>query len=253
MFVRLSCAPASTSPRHIGLFAPSSPFTARCMCFSCWLEASKHVHSQQHRSMHPQHWLPGTSCCQPFMHTHMCWPEASPAQQAALAHASMCHHAWHAPMSRSKSLGQRAPFLGYRLKAHSLRGGARAVLLAPTRELALQTHKVVKELSRYTNLRTAVLVGGDSMEAQFAELAANPDIIVATPGVHANLPLACVIKSVLWSVCFVMQYQSSPLQCMFCDAVPCQKAMQKLAKSKQVLQSSTMITLSLLAQCASGN
>ena len=156
-------------------------------------------------------------------------------------------------MYRSKSLGQRAPFLGYRLKAHSLRGGARAVLLAPTRELALQTHKVVKELSRYTNLRTAVLVGGDSMEAQFAELAANPDIIVATPGVHANLPLACVIKSVLWSVCFVMQYQSSPLQCMFCDAVSCQKAMRQLAKSKQVLQSSTMITLSLLAPCASGN
>ena len=56
------------------------------------------------------------------------------------------------------------------------------MLLAPTRELALQTHKVVKELSRYTDLRTAVLVGGDSMEAQFAELAANPDIIVATPG-----------------------------------------------------------------------
>ena len=69
-----------------------------------------------------------------------------------------------------------------RLKSHSIKGGARAVLLAPTRELALQTHKVVKELSRYTNLRTAVLVGGDSMEAQFAELAANPDIIVATPG-----------------------------------------------------------------------
>ncbi len=65
-----------------------------------------------------------------------------------------------------------------------MRGGARAVLLAPTRELALQTHKVVKELSRYTDLRTAVLVGGDSMEAQFAELAANPDIIVATPGAH---------------------------------------------------------------------
>ena len=56
------------------------------------------------------------------------------------------------------------------------------MLLAPTRELTLQTHKVVKELGRHTNLRTAVLVGGDSMEAQFAELAANPDIIVATPG-----------------------------------------------------------------------
>ena len=69
-----------------------------------------------------------------------------------------------------------------RLAAHSPRAGARALALAPTRELALQTHKVVRELSRGSDLRTAALVGGDAMEAQFAELAANPDVIVATPG-----------------------------------------------------------------------
>ncbi|CAL8470205.1 g9747 [Coccomyxa elongata] len=69
-----------------------------------------------------------------------------------------------------------------RLREHSSRAGARALILAPTRELTLQLHKVVKELGRYTDLRTAVLVGGDSMEAQFAELAANPDILLATPG-----------------------------------------------------------------------
>eukprot|EP00798_Chlamydomonas_sp_ICE-L_P023792 gene23792-9354_t len=68
-----------------------------------------------------------------------------------------------------------------RLKTHSPRAGARAALLAPTRELALQTNKSVRELCRYTDLRTAVLVGGDAMEAQFAELAQNPDILVATP------------------------------------------------------------------------
>ena len=78
----------------------------------------------------------------------------------------------------------------YRLKEHSPKAGARAVILAPTRELALQTHKVVAELGRYTSLRTAVLVGGDSMEAQFAELTTNPDIIVATPG--RLLPMAVV-------------------------------------------------------------
>lgn len=69
------------------------------------------------------------------------------------------------------------------LKAHSLTStGARACILSPTRELALQTYKVVQDLGRHTDLRTAVLVGGDSMEAQFTELAASPDIIVATPG-----------------------------------------------------------------------
>jgi ATP-dependent RNA helicase DDX54/DBP10 len=43
-----------------------------------------------------------------------------------------------------------------RLREHGVgAGGARAVILSPTRELALQTHKVVKELGRCTNLRTA--------------------------------------------------------------------------------------------------
>lgn len=42
-----------------------------------------------------------------------------------------------------------------RLKAHSPKAGARAVILSPTRELALQTHKVVKELARFTDLRLA--------------------------------------------------------------------------------------------------
>jgi ATP-dependent RNA helicase DDX54/DBP10 len=56
------------------------------------------------------------------------------------------------------------------------------VFLSPVRELALQTYKVVTEMCRFTNLTSAVLVGGDSMSIQFAELSAAPDIIVATPG-----------------------------------------------------------------------
>ncbi len=70
----------------------------------------------------------------------------------------------------------------HRLKSHSPKAGARALLLAPTRELALQTHKAAREMARFTDLRTAVLVGGDALEVQFEELATNPDVIVATPG-----------------------------------------------------------------------
>jgi hypothetical protein len=81
-----------------------------------------------------------------------------------------------------------------------VRAGARAVVLAPTRELALQTHKVVKELGRYTDLRTAVLVGGDSMEAQFAELAANPDIVVATPGARPPQRQPGRLRSSMWHI-----------------------------------------------------
>ena len=56
------------------------------------------------------------------------------------------------------------------------------MLLASARELALQTYKVVTDIAKFTDLRSTVLVGGDSMQAQFAELAAAPDIIIATPG-----------------------------------------------------------------------
>lgn len=87
-------------------------------------------------------------------------------------------------MARTGS-GKTAAFaipLLNRLQAHSLRAGARGLILSPTRELALQTHRVIRELGRYTDLRVAALVGGDALDAQFAELASNPDILVATPG-----------------------------------------------------------------------
>ena len=87
-------------------------------------------------------------------------------------------------MARTGS-GKTAAFaipLINRLQAHSLRAGARGLVLSPTRELALQTHRVIREIGRYTDLRVAALVGGDALDAQFAELASNPDVLVATPG-----------------------------------------------------------------------
>jgi len=63
-----------------------------------------------------------------------------------------------------------------RLKIHSAKVGGRAILFAPSRELALQTLKVVKEMSRGTDLRTTMLVGGDSLEDQFRSIMTNPDM-----------------------------------------------------------------------------
>lgn len=55
-----------------------------------------------------------------------------------------------------------------KLKGHNVKVGARALILAPSRELALQTLKVVKELGRGTDLKCVLLVGGDSLEEQFS-------------------------------------------------------------------------------------
>lgn len=48
--------------------------------------------------------------------------------------------------------------------------------------MAYQTYKFAQSLSKFTDLRLAVIIGGDSMEQQFDILSQNPDIIIATPG-----------------------------------------------------------------------
>lgn len=60
--------------------------------------------------------------------------------------------------------------------------GARALVLSPTRELAIQTFKFIKELGKFHDLKTILVLGGDSMDSQFSAIHQHPDIIVATPG-----------------------------------------------------------------------
>jgi len=89
-----------------------------------------------------------------------------------------------------------------KLKAHSARVGARALILSPSRELALQTLKVVKEFGRGTDLKCVLLVGGDSLEDQFGFMAANPDIVIATPGrfLHLKVEMSLDLMSVRYVV-----------------------------------------------------
>ena len=69
-----------------------------------------------------------------------------------------------------------------KLEKHAGEFGARALVVSPTRELAIQTESFCRALGRFTDLKTCLLVGGDSMERQFETLASNPDVIIATPG-----------------------------------------------------------------------
>ncbi|KAJ7423709.1 ATP-dependent RNA helicase DDX54 [Willisornis vidua] len=88
-----------------------------------------------------------------------------------------------------------------RLKVPS-QAGARALILSPTRELALQTLKFTKELGKFTGLKTALILGGDKMEDQFAALHENPDIIIATPGrlVHVAVEMKLKLHTVEYVV-----------------------------------------------------
>ncbi|MET0977213.1 MAG: DEAD/DEAH box helicase, partial [Paeniglutamicibacter terrestris] len=58
----------------------------------------------------------------------------------------------------------------------------RALIMAPTRELATQIAKVVEPLAKAVDLRVAVVFGGVSQQRQEKDLNAGVDILIACPG-----------------------------------------------------------------------
>ena len=58
----------------------------------------------------------------------------------------------------------------------------RALILAPTRELAIQIHKDALSLSKHLNLKFALIYGGTDYQKQLDTLKSNIDIIIGTPG-----------------------------------------------------------------------
>jgi ATP-dependent RNA helicase RhlE len=58
----------------------------------------------------------------------------------------------------------------------------RALVLAPTRELAMQIEESLRQLAKYTDLRYAVAYGGVGPKSQIEAIARGIDILVATPG-----------------------------------------------------------------------
>ncbi len=60
--------------------------------------------------------------------------------------------------------------------------GTRALILAPTRELAMQIQKTIELLGRRRGVEATLIVGGADMAQQERALRQHPDILVATPG-----------------------------------------------------------------------
>jgi ATP-dependent RNA helicase RhlE len=63
-----------------------------------------------------------------------------------------------------------------------VRGRVRSLIIAPTRELALQSMEHLRSLSRYVPLKGAAIFGGVPMEPQIKALEQGLDIVSATPG-----------------------------------------------------------------------
>ena len=73
---------------------------------------------------------------------------------------------------------------GIPLIAHLINNpGSAALVMTPTRELAVQVTQMLKKLlANNTYIKTALLIGGEVMFRQFAQLEDKPRIIVGTPG-----------------------------------------------------------------------
>ncbi|KAH9929503.1 ATP-dependent RNA helicase DBP10 [Epithele typhae] len=122
-----------------------------------------------------------------------------------------------------KSLAYMVPLVQRLGGRHSASFGARALILLPARELALQILKVGKELARGwhagegdhagdvqdadvgkkgQSLRWGLVVGGESLDEQFEMISSNPDIIIATPGrlLHLIVEMNLDLKSVQYVV-----------------------------------------------------
>ena len=78
--------------------------------------------------------------------------------------------------------GKTAAFVLPMLQRLASPGRLRALVLAPTRELAAQVAESARQYGRHTRLRVAVVFGGVNINPQIATLAAGCDLLVATPG-----------------------------------------------------------------------
>jgi ATP-dependent RNA helicase RhlE len=58
----------------------------------------------------------------------------------------------------------------------------RALVLLPTRELAVQVDESLRSIGSFLGIKTAVLIGGEPIRKQLRELDRHPQILLATPG-----------------------------------------------------------------------
>ncbi|HWF10953.1 MAG TPA: DEAD/DEAH box helicase, partial [Bryobacteraceae bacterium] len=80
-----------------------------------------------------------------------------------------------------KTLAFALPILAS-LTSKTLTPGPQALILSPTRELALQIHETFQLLSPGTGVRSAVVVGGMSEAGQLKSIRQGAQVVIATPG-----------------------------------------------------------------------
>ncbi len=78
--------------------------------------------------------------------------------------------------------GKTAAFALPVLHALMLDQQARALIIAPTRELAQQINEEFRSIAKGSGLRATLLIGGTNIVPQLRELRGNPQVVIGTPG-----------------------------------------------------------------------
>ncbi len=116
------------------------------------------------------------------------YSEPTPIQRQAIPTIIAGHDVMGgAQTGTGKTAGFTLPLL-HRIARHAststspARHQTRALILAPTRELAMQVFESVKTYAKYLPLRAACIYGGVDMKAQIQELRRGIEVVIATPG-----------------------------------------------------------------------
>ena len=106
----------------------------------------------------------------------------TPIQEQAIPPALLGHDVVAtAQTGTGKTLAFALPILEMLGRA-PLTTGPQALVLSPTRELAMQIHETFQIVSKGTGIRSAVVVGGMSESGQLKSLRQGAQVVIATPG-----------------------------------------------------------------------
>jgi ATP-dependent RNA helicase RhlE len=106
----------------------------------------------------------------------------TPIQAQAIPPALLGHDiVATAQTGTGKTLAFALPILEM-LGQKPLTPGPQALILSPTRELAMQIHETFALMSKGTGIRAAVVVGGMSESGQLKSLRTGAQVVIATPG-----------------------------------------------------------------------
>ncbi|CAH8833597.1 unnamed protein product [Trichobilharzia szidati] len=121
-------------------------------------------------------------------------------------------------------------------------GSLQALILVPTRELALQTSQITKEISKYLNIEVMVSTGGTNLVEDLIRLDKVVHVLIATPGRTLDFLKRSLIKTDKCSV-LVLDEADKLLSLGFIDLID--DVICKLPTDRQIMLFSATFPISV--------